>query len=144
MNEKPMVLDGFIEVPYKWSTGPLVGRFLTELRDNKKIMGARCPSCGKVYTPPLDVCGPCFMELSELIEVGPEGVVTSYTVVKEPLHFRPKEPPYIIAAIRLKGADMDMIHFVHAPEEAMRIGMAVRAVFEEKREGKFLDIRHFE
>lgn len=143
MEEKPMVLEGFIEVPYRWSTGPVVGRFLTELRDNRKIMGAQCTGCNRVYVPPLDVCGPCHEQLSRMVEVGPEGTVTSFTVVTHPLHFRPQDPPYVLAAIRLKGADTDLIHFVAAEPEEVQIGMTVKPVFREKREGTLMDISHF-
>ncbi len=73
--------SGEAEQPFRWSAGVYGSRFLAELRDNKRFVGVRCPSCGKVYVPPRNVCGPCFVELTELVPVSDEGEIITYTVV---------------------------------------------------------------
>jgi len=145
---EPLVKEGNITVPYQWTTGPAVGKFLTELRDNKKIMGLRCPKCKRLFVPPLELfCGRCFVEMKDWVEVSEEGKVISYTVVNLPLPEPcqpPLPPPYALAAIRLEGADTEIIHLLGEVEfEKIKIGMPVKAVWKEKREGSILDIEHF-
>jgi len=56
-----IVIDsGDLEQPFRWSAGLYGSRFLTEIRDEKKFIGIRCPKCGKVYVPMRRVCGPCY------------------------------------------------------------------------------------
>ncbi len=66
--------------PFNWSVGRHGSKFLTELRDHKKILGIKCPSCGKVYVPPRRVCGRCFVEMSEFVELPPRGTLTAFSV----------------------------------------------------------------
>ena len=67
---------------YTRSTGPVVGRFLTELRD-RKIVGTR-GSDGKVYVPPMEFDPVTASELDEFVEVADTGEVMSWCWVKSP------------------------------------------------------------
>jgi uncharacterized OB-fold protein/putative sterol carrier protein len=136
-----MIFEGRIEIPYRWTTGPAMGRFLTELRDNKKIVGLRCGRCGRIYVPPPDVCGPCFAPMDDWVELGPGGLVTSFSRVNYPLPWRPVGPPYTLALIRLDGADTDLLHLVEADE--VRVDMRVKPWWNAARTGSVLDIRAF-
>jgi len=136
-----MIFEGKIEIPYRWTTGPAIGRFLTELRDNKKIFGLRCAKCQRLYVPPPDVCGPCFAPMDDWVEVGPGGLVMTFSQVDYPLPWRPLEPPYTLALIRLDGADTDLLHLVEADE--VRVGMRVKPWWKAARVGSILDIRAF-
>ena len=84
-----MILQGDITIPYKWTTGPAIGRFLAELRDNARLVGARCAKCNKVYVPPTDVCGQCFKPLDEWVELTGEGKIIAVTVVHYQLPWSP-------------------------------------------------------
>jgi uncharacterized OB-fold protein len=135
-----MILEGNITIPYKWTTGAIIGRFLGELRDNAKIFGARCDSCGKVYVPPPDVCGNCFKPLSEWVELSGEGTVVATSTVERSMPWSPAPVPYTLALIRLDGADTDMIHLA---KSNVSDGDRVRAVFKQERGGSILDIDCF-
>ena len=37
------------EQPYNYSAGKYRARFITEIRENKRFIGVRCPKCKKVY-----------------------------------------------------------------------------------------------
>jgi uncharacterized OB-fold protein len=139
-------LKGKIRVPYEWTAGEAPGRFLTSLRDEKKIIGARCTGCGRVYVPPQEFCGACFDAPVEYMEVGQQGEVVSFTVVHRPLIEvpRPLSAPFAIALIKLDGADTAMIHYLgEAPLEDIKCGMRVKAVWRDEREGSILDILYF-
>jgi uncharacterized OB-fold protein len=143
--------SGEMEQPFKWSAGIHGSKFLTEIRDNKRFVGIKCPKCGKVYVPLRRVCGPCFAELTELVPVSDEGEIITFTVVSfgfvDPSTGQQKPVPYGYAAIKLDGADTYLLHFVDETDPAkIKPGDRVRAVFEEdgRRSGSLLDIKYFE
>jgi uncharacterized OB-fold protein len=46
--------------------------------------------------------------------------------------------------VKLDGADTGMVHFIGEVKPAdIKIGMKVKAVFKDKREGNILDIKYF-
>jgi hypothetical protein len=153
MNEEKKELitleSGEAAQPFRWAAGAYGSKFLTELRDNKQFVGAKCPKCGKVYVPPRRVCGPCFVELTEIVPVSDEGELVTYTVVSfgfvDPATGKQKPVPYGYAAIMLDGSDSVLLHFVDETDpEKIKIGARVKAVFEEERTGSLLDIKYFE
>ena len=135
-----MILEGDITIPYKWTTGATIGRFLAELRDNARITGARCQSCGKVYAPPPDVCGECFAPLTEWVNLNGEGEVIACSVVERAMPWGPEKPPFTLGLIKLDGADTNIVHIVTS---AVRTGDRVRAVFKQERTGIILDSDYF-
>ncbi|HKY05827.1 MAG TPA: OB-fold domain-containing protein, partial [Blastocatellia bacterium] len=127
-------------IPYKWTTGPTVGRFLAELRDNQRIVGARCQGCQKVYVPPPDVCGACFKPLSDWVELSGEGLVVAVSTIYRDSPWRPRPAPYTLALIRLDGADTCLLHLAR---EGVKTGDRVRPRFKSDRVGSLLDIESF-
>ncbi len=136
------------EQPFDYSAGPYRSRFLAEIRDNKKFMGIRCPKCDRVYAPPKKICGPCFCEMKEPVEVGPQGEIKSYTIVRfafvDPETGEARPVPYAFGNIQLDGATNVISHFiVYKDESDVKIGAKVEVVFEDKRIGSMKDIKHF-
>ncbi len=136
------------EMPFAYSAGYYKSKFLTELRDNKKIIGVRCPSCEKVYTPPRKICGRCFRVMEEPVEVGPQGVLTTYTIVRFPFvdpesgQIRPT--PYAYGFIQPDGADTILPHYINYEQESdVKVGIRVEAVFREETTGDYRDIKYF-
>lgn len=142
--EELFQFPGRIIMQYKYAVGPAGSRFLTELRDNKKIMGVRCPNCNRVYVPPRSTCRECFSNLEEWVELPGRGTLSSYTVVHYSEPFHPTESPLIYGIIQLDGADTALPHLLGEVDPGnLRIGMRVEPVFKEKREGNILDISYF-
>jgi uncharacterized OB-fold protein len=138
-----------LSIPQRFSTGPVMGRFLTELRDNKRIMANRAPG-GRCLLPPREVDAATMREATEWVEVGPEGTVVDFDVVyyasPDPLTGNTREVPYVIAWVNLDGADegAQLWHLLQVDDvNTVRNGMRVRAVFAEERHGRMMDIRHF-
>ncbi len=137
-------IEGKLEIPYRYFAGEFCSRFLTTLRDDRKILGCRCSGCGKVFMPPRSSCEVCFSKIEEWVEVGPAGTVTSWTVVRYKEPHLPEKPPYILALIRLDGADTSLAHIVKGVKpEDMKSGMRVEAVFADERKASILDIACF-
>lgn len=140
-----MIYAGKIKLPYKWAVGETGSRFLTELRDHRRIWGGKCPSCNQVYVPPKKVCGRCLAPIGEWVEVGKTGTVLTFTVVHyhEPA-IHPFEPPFVYGIIKLDGADTGLVHLLgEADLEEFHCGMRVEAVFRDERKADILDIAYF-
>jgi uncharacterized OB-fold protein len=74
-----------------------------------------------------------------------EGTVESFTVVRYTHEMHPVKAPLAYALIRLDGADGALLHLIGGIDpDRLKVGMRVKAVFAEQREGSILDIRHFE
>jgi uncharacterized protein len=128
---------------YTRSLGPVLGPFLTALRD-QRILGAR-DSGGRVHAPPFEYDPVTASPPAELFEVGPAGTVVSWTWLPVPLDGQPLDRPFGWALIRLDGADTAMLHAVDAGSaDAMRTGMRVRPRWAEHRVGSIRDIACFE
>ena len=141
---EPLVYESRIKVPYTWSVGEVGSRFLTELRDHKKIFGTRCPKCNTIYLPPKKTCGQCFLNLQEWIEVGPQGTLITHTVVHYDSPVIPRKPPFAYGIILLDKASTGLIHFIDEVKfEEIKTGMKVEPVFKEERTGDIMDIRYF-
>ena len=78
---QPEVLNQAFERGYTYtrSTGPVIGRFLTELR-NRNIVGIKA-SDGRVVVPPMEYDPNTAEALSEFVEVGQQGEIVSFAWV---------------------------------------------------------------
>jgi hypothetical protein len=140
------VYHGQIYIPNTYSAGTVGSRFLIELRDNKKIMGTRCPTCNLVYVPARSVCRDCFGELSEWVEVSQKGTLLTYTVTYQSNPIQPVSTPIVYGIVQLDGADTGFVHMLgEVDPEQLKVGMKVKAVFKVKKErqGNILDIKYF-
>lgn len=145
LSSQPEVLSAehVLEYPYKRSLGPVIGRFFTSLREGR-IEGVRTAD-GRVIVPPTEYDPVTSEPLSEFVEVGTAGVVTSWAWVTAPRANHPLPRPFAWALIKLDGADTAMLHAVDAgSESAMTTGMRVRVRWAAEPEGGIKDIECFE
>ncbi|WP_328794454.1 Zn-ribbon domain-containing OB-fold protein [Herbidospora solisilvae] len=137
-------INHVLEFPggYTRSTGPVIGRFLTELRAGR-IVGVRTAG-RRVLVPPLEY-DPATGEpvTDEFVEVGPAGTVREWTWVEEPRKNHPLDRPFAWALIRLDGADTALVHAVDAPVKAMRTGLRVWPRWRHDRVGSITDLECF-
>ena len=141
--EEPLRAPLEIEFDYTRSLGPVLGEFMTALA-GRRILGARGAD-GRVHAPPFEYDPVTSAPPAGLVEVGPEGTVTSWTWVAEPLEGQPLAHPFAWALIRLDGADTAMLHAVDAGSPAaMATGMRVRARWAASPAGHIRDIACFE
>jgi uncharacterized protein len=128
---------------YTRSLGPTLSRFMAGLA-GRRILGSRGAD-GRVYAPPFEYDPVTLDPPAELEPVGPQGTVTTWTWVPEPIEGQPLEHPFAWALIRLDGADTAMLHAVDAGSPgAMRTGMRVRPRWAEQTSGHIGDIACFE
>lgn len=135
---------------YTRSVGPVIGRFLSELRDGR-LVGVRTRE-GKVLFPPLEYDPANGHEVTgEFVEVGPSGTVESFSWVPEPLPVHPLDRPFAWALIRPDGADTAILHALDVgeyergakPPKRLKAGLRVRPEYREERKGDITDIKAF-
>ncbi|ABL82235.1 MULTISPECIES: OB-fold nucleic acid binding domain-containing protein [unclassified Nocardioides] len=128
---------------YTRSTGPVLGRFLTGLRDGR-VVGART-SDGRVVVPPPEFDPVSHEAVTEFVEVAPTGTVTSWTWVPEPVPGQPFDRPFAFALVTLDGADTPFLHALDlASPDQVSTGMRVRVRWAEERVGAITDIACWE
>lgn len=134
--------DLVIAYPFTRTTGPVVGAFMTGLRD-RQIVGSRRAD-GRVFVPAAEVDPDTGNSLSEIVDVASVGVVETWTWVDPPRPGSPWDGPHGLALVRLDGADTPMLHGVLVDSVAdMATGMRVEAVWREERVGHITDLLGF-
>jgi len=140
-----LVMDGRIKVPYNWSAGETGTRYLESLRDDKRFLGTRCQTCKIVYHIPRMHCPDCFEECAEWVDLGSEGTLVTYTVVRKAHpQLAPLETPFGYGVIKLDGATTGFLHLLSEFDDGgLASGARVEAVFAEERTGSIMDVAYF-
>jgi uncharacterized OB-fold protein len=95
-----------------------------------RLVGQRCPACGKVYIPARGTCPADGVPTDEEVELPDTGTVTTFCVVNVGYPGQQVTPPYVAAAVLLDGADIAFQHLILGCDPgAVRMGMRVRAVW---------------
>ncbi|MFE7719153.1 Zn-ribbon domain-containing OB-fold protein [Nocardia rhizosphaerihabitans] len=132
-----------VQFDYTRSVGPVIGAFLTGLRD-RRILGVR-GSDGRVLVPAQEYDPITSAPLAELVQVETTGTVQSWTWVAEPLSGQPFDRPFAWALVQLDGADTAMLHALDVTDPSqVSTGMRVRVRWAEERTGTIQDIACFE
>ena len=131
-----------LEFPYRRSVGPVIGAFLSGLRDGK-VVGIRTGD-GRVICPPLEYDPETGDGLStdNLVDLSDTGTVTDWAGVSNPSAKQPVgDKPFSWALIKIDGADTALLHAVDGKVER---GAKVRARWRDERKGHVTDIECFE
>lgn len=127
MSEPVTVVDTPIDLAYTYTPGVAATRFLRSLQLGR-LVGQRCPRCGKVYVPPRGACSMCGVATDEEVLLPGTGTVTTFCVTSIPSPGL--DPPYVTAWIRLDGADITSMFLVAECDPAdVRLGMRVEPVW---------------
>ncbi|MFD0692121.1 Zn-ribbon domain-containing OB-fold protein [Actinomadura fibrosa] len=135
---------------YTRSVGPVIGRFLSELRDGR-LVGVRTAG-GRVLFPPTEYDPDTGDDVTdEYVEVGPTGTVTTWSWVAHPAKEHPFDRPFAWALIRPDGADTALLHALDLgvfdegakPPKSLKSGMRVRPKWRAERTGAIGDIECF-
>jgi uncharacterized OB-fold protein len=143
------VAEHALEYPggYTRSVGPVLGRFMTALRDGR-ILGVKGRD-GRVIVPPQEY-DPVTSEAigesaADFVEVGPAGRVLTWSWVATPrVGKHPLDRPFAFALISLDGADTALLHAVDCgTPDGIVSGVRVAPRWRSDRVGKITDIECF-
>ncbi|WP_148613078.1 Zn-ribbon domain-containing OB-fold protein [Nocardioides rubriscoriae] len=141
----PRTLSAPVAVAFDYtrSTGPVLGRFLTGLRDGV-VVGART-SDGRVVVPPPEFDPVTHQATTDFVQVASTGTVTSWVWVPEPVKGQPFDRPFAWALVTLDGADVPLLHALDVASPAdVSTGMRVQVRWADERVGAITDIAGFE
>ncbi|MFT5223323.1 MAG: putative OB-fold protein, partial [Glaciecola sp.] len=137
-----LVADHVLQFAYTRSTGPVIGAFLTGLRD-AKVFGIRAQD-GRIMVPPQEYDPVTSQDLTvdDLVQVSSEGAVTTWSWNPEP---RPGQPIQgrgsAWALVLLDGADTPILLALDATgPEHVKTGMRVKVRWAQERIGHIGDI----
>jgi uncharacterized protein len=140
------VMTAPIRLEYTIGAGTAQSRFLRGLLAGR-ILGQRCPACGRVYCPPRGACPTDAVPTEEEVELPDTGTVTTFCVVNIRFTDRAPEVPYVCAQVLLDGADTPLLALVAGvPAAEVHMGQRVRAVWvpPEERRPTLENIKWFE
>ncbi|HJQ03958.1 MAG TPA: OB-fold domain-containing protein [Nocardioides sp.] len=128
-----------VSFDYTRSVGPVLGRFLTGLRE-QRIVGARL-SDGRIAVPPPEFDPVSHQAVGDFVDLPDTGIVSSWTWVSEPVKGQPFDRPFAFALITVDGADTPWLHAVDVTSpDQIETGMRVRARWGEERDGLITDL----
>jgi uncharacterized OB-fold protein len=132
-----------VEFDYTRSLGPVLSQFMTALRRRQVVGGVL--SDGTVAVPPPEYDPTTHQPVTEMVAVGDEGVVRTWSWVSEPVQDQPFDRPFAFALVQLDGADVPLLHAVDVSSPAeMETGMRVKVRWAEETVGAITDIACFE
>lgn len=129
-----MIVADRVRIPFRYAAGGAASRFGVGLRDERRILGARCNGCGRVLCPPGPFCGRCGGAPGDAVEVGPGATLVAWTELPDRGTF---------ALVHLDGADGALVHRLLGEPHGLRAGIRLRACFASERHGDIRDIEGF-
>ncbi|WDP84180.1 MAG: SCP2 sterol-binding domain-containing protein [Desulfobacter sp.] len=159
-DQELIVLKKIISVDQKFSTGPVMGKFLKVLKD-KTILAIKCPECGRLQSPPREVCAVCRVRNDHWVNIGPRGEMRMleycYYSSPDPLTGEARQAPYGSVGILLDGCkDEEVFWHLLRPDQLDQVKMGIvlgekiipgtrlRPVWADHRTGSIEDIQYFE
>ena len=134
MNEKQaLVMEHKVSLTYTEPLTPTLARYVDALLDGR-IVGQKCPSCGRVYVPGKGYCPLCVVQTGERdeVEVSDCGTVTGFTIITPVAYYGQTETePFVYASVLLDGSAgaIGGQDITGIPHDELRSGLRVRAVW---------------
>jgi uncharacterized OB-fold protein len=142
MSSEPIqFMSQMTSVEYRVPAASALAKHVAEALAAGRVIGHKCPECGRVYVPPRGYCPLCTVPTSEAdeIEVPARGVVTTYSVIT-PLQYQGQEEKedYVLATILLDNSHstIGMQRLDGIPIADVRTGLRVEAVWLPEEERK--------
>ncbi|MHA1641177.1 MAG: Zn-ribbon domain-containing OB-fold protein [Promethearchaeota archaeon] len=151
MSEEKIVVanKGLVRAQFEFWVGLYLNKFYDAL-ENKKIIGNKCPKCGKIFVPPRKVCGECntIIPLEEnWVDLPDTGTLKNFTITHYKVNdrgVRKVKKPQIIGMINIDGSDTCIVYrLLNIEPKDLKIGMKVKIEWEEKTNGAPSDIKGF-
>jgi uncharacterized protein len=133
-HEPVTMITAPVRLSYDHTVSPGESAYLRALAEGR-LIGQRCPACGKVYLPPRGACPVDGVPTEDEVELPDTGVVTTFCVVNVPFQGQRVPTPYVAASVLIDGADIAFQHLIlGCPTDEVRMGMRVRAVWKPREQ----------
>lgn len=116
--------------------------------ESKKLVGNKCSKCGKVFCPPRKICGDCFVEAKEFIDLPETGVLKNYTITNYKVNERGTRKinkDMITGLVQIDGANTTItVPIVNVEPDQVTEDIKVKIVWNKRIKGLPADITGFE
>jgi len=138
--------EGNVEADYIYTSGVAGERFFVTVRDEGRLLAARCSACDLNYLPPRIFCEDCFADLTEFVDVPRDGRVAAVTVAHVDRTGARLSAPEVWAFVTFPRIRGGLVHRLLVSPARARVGMAVRPKLRPKgtRVGAITDIEGFQ
>lgn len=89
------------------------------------LLGRKCQECGENFFGAPSFCLKCTSGDLKPIELSKEGIVTTYTIVRQAPPGWQGDVPYLLAAVEVPEGPRITAEVVDCPEEAIKVGLPV-------------------
>ena len=89
------------------------------------LLGKKCQDCGQTFFGAPQFCLKCTSANLKPVELTSEGVVTTYTIVRQAPPGWQGDVPYLLATVRVPEGPHIASEVVDCPEEDLKVGLAV-------------------
>jgi uncharacterized protein len=140
-SEPVQFMSQLTAVEYKLPETSHLARRIGQAISEGRIIGHKCPECGKVYVPPRGYCPLCGVptDVDDEVDIQPRGTITTFSVIT-PLQYQGQEEKddYVQATILLDGSHstLGMQRINDVPIADVHTGMRVEAVWQSASERK--------
>jgi hypothetical protein len=150
MSEKIVVTNkGFVRAEFAFWVGRYMDKFYDAF-ESKKIIGNKCPKCGKVFVPPRKICGGCKEEIAleeNWVDLPETGTLLNYTITDYRVSDRSARKgknSQIIGMIQIDGSNTAIVYrLLEIDIDDIEIGMKVKVEWEDTPKGNPSDIKGF-
>jgi len=105
--------------------------FWQALRE-RRLAIMRCGACGEHFFYPRLLCPHCHDAAVEWVDASGRGKIYTFTIARRPAGPAFKaDVPYVVALVELEEGPRLMTNIVTSDVESLRIGQAVRVVFDD-------------
>jgi uncharacterized OB-fold protein len=139
-----MRIEWKMDFTYKHVLGKY-SKFFIEL-SNEKFLATECKKCGKVWAIPRPLCADC-LGITRWKELPGTGTLESFSISYFVPAFMKVETPYILAIVKLDGADTLFTHQLRNygdSTDAIKIGMPVKVAYAMDKVDHPMLLMHFE
>ncbi|MBZ5703620.1 MAG: OB-fold domain-containing protein [Acidobacteriia bacterium] len=145
MSEAHWIVKQKIDIPFQYTPGPALLRFLEGLR-GAQLLASGVPGEARKTIPPLSFCGRAWKPADEWTELPGTGVLESFAVVPRAMAELPEAGARVVfGLVKLDGAETRLVHLVRAAQDAdLRVGARVKVLWNPARSAAIRDIAGFE
>lgn len=130
MTDPVTTIESLVSLDYERPLTLATRQYLASIREGR-IIGHRCPSCARIYTPPKGYCPVCTVQTTEAdqIELSSVGTLVGFSILN-PDSLHQGDASVVRGTVQLDGSDVTMTGELTdvAPEDA-HAGIRLRAVF---------------
>ena len=104
-------------------------KYWREIPQRYRLEAGKCKKCGKVFFPPRLICDACGSREFESVNLGREGTLITYTIIRVPPGQFSDQAPYAVGIVELDGGVRITTQIIDCDFDEIKIGKKVKVEF---------------